>query len=190
MSEPQGAGAGNRVRDQEVLARIARGETGAVAELYDSHGAQVFSLVLRIVENVALAEDLVQDVFVRVWRSAASYRPELGSVQTWLLAIAHHRAVDEWRRLRWESGSVSLDETGPDWLAATPESLYDPFLHRALNELPGEQRQVIDLAYFRGLTISEIASRLHLPPGTVKSRVRLAMAKLRSRLGVEEKEKP
>jgi RNA polymerase sigma-70 factor (ECF subfamily) len=171
------------VEDQQIMARLAQGETAAIAELYERYGGLVFSLALRIVGDVALAEDLVQEVFVRVWRSAANYRPESGSVRTWLLIIARHRAIDEWRRRRRESAWTGLEAVAIGRRAASEDSLNDPFVYQAMAELPDEQQQVIELAYFYGLTMSEIADRLDLAPGTVKSRMRLAMTKLRARLG-------
>jgi len=178
------------LRDRETLARMARGQTEAVADLYDSYGPLVFSLLFRVVGDTALAEDLVQEVFVRVWRAAASYRPELGSVRAWLLSIAHHRAVDEWRRRRKEAGWVRLNGNDPEWLAGANDNLGDPFVGLALQALPKEQRQVIEMAYFQGLTMSEIATQLKLPLGTVKSRVRLAMTKLRAALGIDPEKTP
>jgi RNA polymerase sigma-70 factor (ECF subfamily) len=135
---------------------------------------------------VARAEDVVQDVFVRVWRSAGTYRPDLGTVRAWLLAIAHHRAIDELRRRRHETGGISLDEAGPEILGGVEDPERDPFVSRAMQALPHEQRQAIDLAYFHGLTVNDIAGRLRIPPGTVKSRIRLGLAKLRAHLGIEQ----
>jgi RNA polymerase sigma-70 factor, ECF subfamily len=171
-------------RDRGIMARLAHGETEAAADLYKHYGRLVFSIIYKVIQNTAVAEDLVQDVFVRAWKAAATYRPELGSVRAWLVAIAHHRAVDEWRHRRKESDWLILDETVPDKTAE--ESPSDPFVYRALQELPAEQRQVIELAYFHGLTMSEIAARLKLAPGTVKSRARLALVKLRALLDVEQ----
>jgi RNA polymerase sigma-70 factor (ECF subfamily) len=173
------------VRDRQIVERIVRGDTTAVAELYDQYGRLAFSVAVSIVGDSAAAEDIVQDVFVRVWRSANTYRPDGASVRAWLLAIAHHRAVDEWRRRRKERGSVSLDEAGQNEWAATDDNLADPLVSRAVGALPAEQRQVIELAYFHGLTMVEIADRLNVAPGTVKSRIRLALEKLRAKFGVE-----
>jgi RNA polymerase sigma-70 factor (ECF subfamily) len=177
------------LRDQQLLARLAQGETAPMAELYDRYGRLVYSLIFSIVADAAVAEELVQEVFVRVWRSAAGYRPEMGSVRVWLLAIAHHRAVDEWRRCRPEQGWINLDATDMEWLAVTDSETKDPFIYQAINGLPDDQRQVVELAYFHGLTMSELAGRLNLPLGTVKSRLRLAMMKLRTRLGATEEDK-
>ena len=172
-------------RDRQILKRVAQGEAAAVAELYDDYGRLVFSLIVRVVGDATVAEDLVQDVFVRVWHSAATYRPELGSVRGWLMAIAHHRAVDELRRHYKERSWVSLDDLARDEVVAAEDHLSDPLMYRALQALSPEQHQVVQLAYFDGLTVLEIAVHLDLAPGTVKSRLRLAMVKLRARLGVE-----
>jgi RNA polymerase sigma-70 factor (ECF subfamily) len=173
-------------RDHTTLQRVAQGDRAAVAELYDRYGRLVFALSVRIVGDPAVAEELVQEVFVRAWRSAASYRPELGSVRAWLLAIAHHRSIDELRRARKEQGWISLEAASPALLKSEDDHLGDPLVERALQALPAEQHAVIDLAYFQGLTVMDIATRLDLPPGTVKSRMRLALHKLRAYLGVNE----
>lgn len=185
MSRPSDSINTITARDRRIMARLAHGETEAAADLYEHYGRLVFSVIYKVIQNTAVAEDLVQDVFVRAWQAAATYRPELGSVRAWLVAIAHHRAVDEWRRRRKESGWLTLDEAGSAGTAAegTPS---DPFVYQALQDLPAEQRQVIELAYFHGLTMNEIAARLKLAPGTVKSRARLALVKLRVLLGVEQ----
>ena len=174
------------LRDQQVLARMARGDVGAVGELYDCYDRLVFAIIIKIIGDPAITEELMQEVFVRAWRSAASFRPELGSVRAWLLAIAHHRAIDELRRSRKEQGCISLEAASPSQLGSADDNFGDPLVERALRSLPPEQQAVIELAYFQGLTVNEIAVRLDLPPGTVKSRIRLAMDKLRTFLGVNK----
>jgi len=193
MSLPEPMLADILERDRQILRRIGQpgeGATTAVAELYDLYGRLVFSLIIKIVGDSAVAEELVQDVFVRVWRSAATYQPALGSVRTWLLAIAHHRAVDELRRRRKEQDWISLEKCHLDKLDIGEETVADPLMGRALAALSPEQRQVIQLAYFQGFTGLEIAARLNLPVGTVKSRIRLALEKLRSVLGVDRVRSP
>jgi len=193
MSLPEPMLADILERDRQILRRIGQpgeGATTAVAELYDLYGRLVFSLIIKIVGDSAVAEELVQDVFVRVWRSAATYQPALGSVRTWLLAIAHHRAVDELRRRRKEQDWISLEKCHLDKLYIGEETVADPLMGRALAALSPEQRQVIQLAYFQGFTGLEIAARLNLPVGTVKSRIRLALEKLRSVLGVDRVRSP
>jgi RNA polymerase sigma-70 factor, ECF subfamily len=191
MSPPGQPQADILERDRQILERIAQaGETGAaaVAELYDAYGHLVFSLIVKMIGDSAVAEELVQDVFVRAWRFAHTYQPGLGSVRTWLLAIAHHRAVDELRRWRKERGWISLDEAVSDGRAMVEDAATDPLVGRAVQSLSAEQRQVIELAYFHGLTGQEIAARLNLPLGTVKSRARLALEKLRAALGIDKGE--
>jgi len=193
MSLPEPMLADILERDRQILRRIGQpgeGATTAVAELYDLYGRLVFSLIIKIVGDSAVAEELVQDVFVRVWRSATTYQPALGSVRTWLLAIAHHRAVDELRRRRKEQDWISLEKCHLDKLDIGEETVADPLMGRALAALSPEQRQVIQLAYFQGFTGLEIAARLNLPVGTVKSRIRLALEKLRSVLGVDRVRSP
>jgi RNA polymerase sigma-70 factor (ECF subfamily) len=168
--------------DQKVMARLAAGETAPIIELYDRYGSLVYSVVYGIVGDEALTEELVQEVFLRVWRSAASYRSESGPVRAWLLMIARHRAIDEWRRLRRERNWISLEAVASGWRLTNEDRVSDPFLYEAMSQLPTEQQQVVELAYYAGLTVPEIAERLGLPPGTVKSRLRLAMVKLRARL--------
>jgi RNA polymerase sigma-70 factor, ECF subfamily len=178
-------------RDRQIIERIGQaGETGvaAVAELYDAYGRLVFSLIVKMVGDSAVAEELVQDVFVRAWRSALTYQPALGSVRTWLLAIAHHRAVDELRHRRKERGWISLDHANADGLATVEDAATDPLVSRAMHSLSAEQRQVIELAYFHGLPGPEIAARLNLPLGTVKSLARLALERLRAALGIDKDE--
>jgi RNA polymerase sigma-70 factor (ECF subfamily) len=176
-------------RDRQILARIGQPSdagAAAVGELYDLYGRLVFSLIVKIVGNTAVAEELVQEVFVRVWRSAPSYQPERGSVRTWLLAIAHHRAVDELRHWRKEGDWVSLEQATMNGSATLDEAAADPLVVRAMQALPSEQRQVIELAYFHGLTGQQIAARLNVPHGTVKSRIRLGLEKLRVALGIDK----
>ena len=161
-------------------------EAGAAA-LYDRYGRVVFSVVLRIVGDRGAAEEVTQDVFVSSWRAAAQYRPERGSLLTWLLGIAHHRAIDELRSRRhqarkredpWEELRMPAAQHDP----ALDLRLLQAEVRAALAELPGAQREVIELLFFGGLTRQEAANRLRAPLGTVHTRLRLGMAKLRHAL--------
>jgi RNA polymerase sigma-70 factor (ECF subfamily) len=116
---------------------------------------------------------------MRVWRSAAQFHPELGSVRTWILVIAHHCAVDEWRRRRKERDWINIESEEMEWKLSIEDEQNDPFILQALADLPENQRQIVELAYFQGWTMDQIARQLHLPVGTVKSRMRLAMDKLK-----------
>lgn len=181
--------------DAALIARIARGETAALDALYDRYSRLVFSVVLTTLGDRSTAEEATLDAFMRVWRSAASYDPSRGKVSTWLLTVARHHAIDILRRgsTRAESRSVSLDDL---FFAADPDAT-DPGadvelsaqrkrVREALEQLPTEQRQALALAYFKGLSQKEIADQLKQPLGTVKTRIRLAMSKLRTLLADED----
>ena len=181
--------------DDEALLRLIRhAHTEALAELYDRYGRLVFSLAFHSIADQAAAEEITQDVFLRVWRRAGQYRAERGKVSTWLTGITRNRAIDQLRRRgsRPEQHSVAWADLppgtepaveGPDQMTAA--SLERERVRTAVVELPLEQRQVLALAYFQGLSQSQIAHELDLPLGTVKTRVRLGMNKLRQML-IEE----
>lgn len=156
----------------------------ATAALYDRYGPIVFSVALRMVGDRGAAEEIVQDVFVGCWRNATRYRPERGSLVTWLLAITHHRAIDELRSRRQQARAreSSLERALVHLTPNDPEieiSLLRREVRAALAELPPAQREVIELLYFGGLTRQEAADQLRAPLGTVHTRLRLGMAKLR-----------
>lgn len=165
----------------------------AVGVLYDRYGRLVFSIALRVTGDTEAAEEITQDVFVRACESAGTYRPEVARVSSWLVSIARHRAIDELRRrgARPEKDSTLWPEDNqPDAVedsAATPEvaveqSMRETSIRRIIAELPPDQRQMLGLAFFQGLTHSQIAVLTNEPLGTVKSRIRLAMQKVRDRL--------
>ncbi len=181
--------------DGELMKRIVRGDGPALAELYDLHAAQVFGLCLRILNEPQLAEDVLQEVFVRVWQKANLYDPARGQFATWLMGITRNMCIDQLRRLRARPQAAEpADETGETLLE---ELLLDPavdvpaaaaanemagLVRRAMAQLSPEQRQVIELSYFRGFTRREIAKKLKLPEGTVHTRARLALQNLRQHL--------
>ena len=176
----------DRAADQAALARMARGEGEAVAELYDRHARPIYSLALRILGDATEAEDIVQEVFSQAWKQAARYSASRGAVGAWLLTLARSRAIDRLRAKRARPGGVSdervagqLVDAGPpvDSLVLSSEQVAR--VRAALDELPLLQRAAIELAYYEGLTHAEIADRLEQPLGTVKTRIRLAMLKLR-----------
>lgn len=170
----------------DLIARCARGDQGALASLYDATAAQVNGLALRILGDRDTAEEITGDVFLQVWRSAASYDASRGSPLAWLLTIARSRAID---RLR--SGATDRRQTAPYELglkaAATepgPEETSSlvqrsRFVRSAMERLSREQREAIELAFFAGLSHNEIADTLGAPLGTVKTRIRLGMGRLR-----------
>jgi RNA polymerase sigma-70 factor (ECF subfamily) len=157
-----------------------------VAELYDRHARPIYSLALRILGDATEAEDIVQEVFSQAWKQAARYNAARGAVGAWLLTLTRSRAIDRLRAKRARPGDVSdervadqLVDAGPpaDLLVLSSEQVAR--VRAALDELPLLQRAAIELAYYEGLTHAEIADRLEQPLGTVKTRIRLAMLKLR-----------
>lgn len=175
--------------DAALLARLARRETDALAELYDRYGRTVFAVLYRMLPDPEAAEEVCQDAFHHVWRAAASYRGERGAVRTWLLAIARNAAID-WHRTRGKR--VERETALDDAIAIQSPASVEELVGRRLDgqrmrtlvaALPAEQRRCLELAYWGGLTQSEIAARTGTPLGTVKSRVRLGMEKLRASLG-------
>jgi RNA polymerase sigma-70 factor (ECF subfamily) len=175
------------------MERVSERELGAFHELYDRYSALVYSTSLRVVRDAQLAEDMVQEIFLRLWRQPQLYAPERGRFVTWLTSVTRNRAVDEVRarkrRRRRETPPPEEQEVaapGDDDPALTAELLDQRRLILAAMEgIPAEQREVIELAYFGGLTQQEIAEALGQPLGTVKTRVRLGMQKLRAALTPE-----
>lgn len=178
-----------RPDDGPLLTRIGSGDAAALGELYDAYGRIVFAVIYRMLASPEAAEEVTQDVFHSVWRRARDYDTGRGAVRTWLLAIARNAAID-WRRTR---GKRLEREVGLDAAAAVPEdssvegqvvaNVRADRIREAVRSLPSEQRDVLALAYWGGLTQAEIAARTGTPLGTVKSRVRLGMEKLRELLG-------
>ena len=183
----------DRQADQDTLRRIASGEQDALAELYDRHAGPVYSLALRILQDPADAEDVVQDVFSQAWRQASRYDVTRGVVGAWLLTIARSRAIDRTRarRARPDQAADQCDtlEIAGGGVSAELALLSAEQVARvrqALQTLPELQRTAVDLAYYQGMTHAEIAARLDEPLGTVKTRIRLALRKLRDALAGTE----
>jgi RNA polymerase sigma-70 factor (ECF subfamily) len=182
----------SRARDQELILfvqRVAKGDQAALASLYDSTNRLVYGLILRVLGDSSTAEEVLLDVYTQVWRQAVSYDVGRGSPLAWLTTIARSRAIDRLRsgwqdQQRKEPLDLLTDrETG----AASPEEMTvaserQRFVRSALALLSPEQREVIELAYYGGLSHSEIAAKLNQPLGTVKTRTRLGMIKLRDAL--------
>ena len=187
-------GPSDRARDRELLARVARGDVAALRALYDQHASRAITIAFRILRNREEAEDVVQETFLEVWRRSAQFDPGRGGAVAWVVTIARSRAIDR-LRARTIAGrtiaSASEDADGllpappPSPAAETERRRDERRVAAALDALPPAQRRTIELAYFEGLSQSEIAAKTASPLGTVKMRVKLAMAKLAELLGDE-----
>lgn len=171
--------------DVELVRAIAQGDEQALAALYDRHGPTLFGLLLRILNDRLEAEDVLQDVFVQVWQEACRFDESRGRPFTWLVTIARSRAIDRVRargsrdRKETEASRANWEETY-DIADDAIRSEESELIHRALAEIPREQREVILLAYFHGLSQSEIASRTGTPLGTIKTRMRAGIKRLKA----------
>jgi RNA polymerase sigma-70 factor, ECF subfamily len=180
--------------DEELMELVDAGEMRAFEVIFDRHAGAGYSLAYRMCGRRALAEDIVQEAFLSLWRSGTGYDRARGSVRSWVLSAVHNRAIDALRRTGAKAGRDVSDEGIAERLQA-PEATDTEVVRRdearrvrsALDELPADQRQVIELAYFGGLTHSQIAEVLELPPGTVKGRMRLGLTKMRQALGEAER---
>jgi RNA polymerase sigma-70 factor (ECF subfamily) len=182
--------------DEELLARLAAGlDEAALSQLYDRYQGVMYGLAMRITNDAALAQDAVQEAFTGVWRNATRYEQNRSSARTWLLSITHHRAIDIVRRRRPAAPLPEVDEvhealTAPDLWPEVARAADAAAVRNAVAALPDAQREAIELAYFGGLTQTEIAARVQIPLGTVKSRVRLGLAALRRALEEPMLEEP
>jgi RNA polymerase sigma factor (sigma-70 family) len=177
-------------RDRDLMARVAAGDEEAFRTLYRRYAAPAYGLALRVVKQVFLAEEIVQETFLSLWRGAAAYDEARGTPRTWLLSSVHHRAVDGVRReqahQRRAERSIGKLDLPPDMADAVVEALdlrgERIRVREALADLSAEQREVVTLMYYDGLTQTQVSERLSLPLGTVKSRCLLAMRRLRAAL--------
>ena len=171
--------------DEDLMSLVGEGDAGAFAGLYDRHGRAAYSLAYRMLGERQAAEDLVQEAFLDVWRAAESFRASRGSVRTWVLSIVHNRGIDQLRsaasrrRVR-ERVEANAPRSQPSeaFAEAWRNSQRDQ-VRQALNVLPQEQLQVLELAYFSAYTHTEISELLGLPLGTVKGRMRLGLKKVK-----------
>ena len=171
--------------DIALLDRVVARDQHAIAELYERHSRLLFGLILRILRDREEAEDVLQEVFLAAWTRAETYQASLGTPAGWLVRIARNRAID---RLRANSSRLRVIEQGASAVARGADAVPRPDaeaqrdIARALDALPAEQRALIEEAYFRGLTHSELAARFSIPLGTVKTRVRMGLLALRQYL--------
>lgn len=178
--------------DEALLARVAGRDSLALDVLYERYARLVYGLALRMLGSAEHAEDIVQETFWRVWRRGGTFQPGRGTVVAWIMGIARNLSVDELRRQRVRPSQVYDTEETPvlrdlvdeqiDLVDAALGGERRRLIERALQQLSGEQRQAIELAYFGGLSQSEIAERLQSPIGTIKTRIRLGMRRLREAL--------
>src|ERR671910_403915 len=176
--------------DEDLMQLVRRGRAEAFEVVYERHASPAFSLAYRIVGTRNGAEDVTQEAFLSIWRSGARYDHGRGSLRTWVLGIVHHRAIDHLRRATVHDKRRASDEGVEERFEARERTDAEVArrdeartVRRAIDELPPDQCQVIELAYFGGFTHTEIADMLETPVGTVKGRMRLGLKKLRDRLG-------
>ena len=179
------------LEDEQLVSLIVQQDQGGLGALYDRYGKAVFGFVYNLLRDAGQAEEVVQEVFLRVWFRAATYRPERGRFQTWIMSMAHHRAVDELRKrrrlqnvLETEARLTLMDSRAQEDTAAkgAEQREESEIVRKALESLPQEQRQVIQMSYYEGYSQTEIAELLQHPLGTVKTRMRLGMQKLKTAL--------
>ncbi len=179
--------------DEDLMHLMQRGDPRAFEAVYERHSGAAFSLAYRMVGRGNVAEDVVQEAFLSIWRSGARYERARGSVRTWVLGIVHHRAIDQLRRSSVHDKRRASDEgieerleTGERTDVEVARRDEAQQIRTAMESLPPEQSHVIELAYFGGFTHTEIAAMLETPVGTVKGRMRLGLEKLRNSLRLLE----
>jgi len=181
--------------DEQLISAICKGEEYAIEILYERYHRYTYSLAYRILRDPQAAEDIVQDTFLSIWRKAPSYQAQHGSVHSWLQAIVRHRAIDKVRAAahrdhQWTPLQVDNEQDPPDEQLDVWEQTWQGEQHRiicaVLDQIPAEQRVVIELAYFGGYTHTEISEQCHIPLGTVKGRMRLGLQKMKILLAEQE----
>lgn len=177
-----------KLSDDQLVSLVTQGDRDCLGVLYDRYGRAVFGFTLYLLKDPHRAEEVTQEVFLNVWLKADKFKPERGTFHAWLMTMAHHRAIDEIRRdsRRWERMEQAARENAPQQhslIDTTSEAAQraeeGEVIRSALSAIPEEQRRVIELSYYQGLTHSDISQRLGQPLGTVKTRMRLGMKKLR-----------
>jgi RNA polymerase sigma-70 factor (ECF subfamily) len=177
----------DELSDEELMASIQRKDVSALEQLYDRHRVLAYSLALRTLGSPTDAEDVVQEAFLNVWRSAGTYRSDRSTPRSWLLTVVHHRSIDKLRGRQSRPQPVALEEgmhvpDSSDVWREVADNLTGEDVRGALLQLPAEQRDTIELAYFKGYTHTQIAQLMEVPLGTVKGRMRIGLHKLKSLL--------
>jgi RNA polymerase sigma-70 factor (ECF subfamily) len=192
-ARPPAAGDLTQISDEALVSLVASSDDEALAELYDRFGRVAYGLALRILRDDGLAQDAVQEAFLGIWRSADRFLPERGKASTWILTLVHRRSIDLVRRQDRRRGEPLEQAPEPIALSTVEGEATLGFRRRVVQEalkgLPPEQREALELAYYGGLTQSELAERLGQPLGTIKSRMFMGLARLRDLLaqaGLEE----
>lgn len=199
MQSIPNANLGNELSDEALLYAIARGGGWAMESLYTRYHRLLYALACRIVSDPSMAEDLLQEAFLAVWRHSHTYSPHAGAARSWLISILHHRAIDHLRKLRRRSSNLQetpLEQLEMDEKTASADiweiawrKVKGSQVRAALLKIPREQRQVIEMAYFQGCTHNEIARQTQTPLGTVKARIRLGLLHLKralQQMGLDE----
>ena len=191
-------GAYQDLDSEGLLGLVVIGRTEALEEIYDRYSLPVYSLVLGLLREPAIAEEVTQEVFLRVWMRSSSFKPLSGKAKTWILSIAHHRAIDRLRQQRHRQKESPLEDfLEGEWQMGTEAGAVEQTailqeesvkIQEAMKKLPEEQPQVLVLGYFRGFTQAEISKGLNVPLGTVKTRMRLGIQKLRQSLAFMREE--
>jgi len=188
----------DELSDEDLIKAIAEGAVWAIEPLYQRYSRILYSLVYRMVADHQVAEDLLQDAFLSIWRHATSYSPQSGVARSWLISIVHHRTIDYLRSVRrrsvmkettWEEAELDEHVSFPDVWDDAWRSVQSSQVRTALMKIPTEQRIVIELAYFQGWTHTEIAEGCQIPLGTVKARMRLGLSHLKrflEQMGIDE----
>ena len=175
------------VKENELLPEIAKKDRAAFDELYSRFSQVVYNLSFRVVKNKSDAEEVVQEVFVQIWRTAQKYDDSRGAVSTWIMNITRSRAIDKTRKGKKTRNNISLDDTFMQFVSRKGFIVEDArekreIIQNALSAIPQEQRDVIETVYYNGLTHTEAAEKLDIPVGTVKTRLRLGIIKLKDLL--------
>ena len=173
---------GDAADEMRLIARLRAGDQLAMSELYDRYGKVVYAVALRVLQDAAAAEDVLQDVFLQLWRNPNAFDASRGSLAAWLAVIARHRSIDRLRKRRPETDiEECVITSGPDLQDETERALVVEKVRSALAEMNPDQRSALELAFFQGLTHSEIAEKTGEPLGTIKTRIRSGLRQLRAR---------